>query len=154
MAVITGLEGAEVQIIEKGGAALTEYTSDEDHAQTEATYSTERYIEAKSGAQFGIRFKVAPLPALMRILAGNAVSVKVALDGKVVNSRVLKPASYLAGFDEWAVISRRGGVDFEHDLHFSALDIGKYDCLHTTPDLTIVQWKIAGKSLIRHWLQD
>ena len=119
MAILPSHPGIKISIV-SNGAALQEYNDDEEEPNNTVL---SKYIEAISGAEFGIHWELtSPWPPYIVLL-------KYRLDQKRVGSTYCMPVHFkhpsYGGLHEGATTTTNG-QSFLHKFAFAALTIGKF----------------------------
>jgi hypothetical protein len=123
MAVLDELPGLEAQII-FNRTPVKEYDDDEEGVVDK---TVTKYIEAESGAEFGVRLH---FHSMFNVSARHSVLVEVYLDGKYGNSIVLRKEKQLAvrdtvWYDILSATEVEAGRYFERSFCFSKLNTGQ-----------------------------
>jgi len=129
MAVIPIFDSVEVEIL-VNGQPVTEYPDPDtldidDDGGGPAGRVVTRYIEAKTGTEFSIRFKISPT---FRLLLGNVdLVVCVYVDNKYMVGNVINRTNL--NYDAVQILSghryTKSGQWFERSFSFSQLNIGE-----------------------------
>jgi hypothetical protein len=119
MAILPSRPGIKISIV-CNGAALQEYNDDEEEPNNNIV---SKYIEAISGAEFGIHWKLTPPWPPYTVLLEYRLDQKY-VAGTYCKLVHFKHPSY-SGLDE-GVTTTTNGQYFLHKFAFAALAIGNY----------------------------
>lgn len=116
MAIVTARPGIKISVV-CNGAALQEYDDDDQEPHDNVV---SKYIEATSGAEFGILCELFPPWPPSRVL------LKYFLDHKKVCSKFLRPVNYTRNFKYLRKGSKSlgNGQVYLHQFAFAALTVG------------------------------
>ncbi len=148
MAILPSHPGIKVSIV-CNGAALQEYDDEDDETQT---HVVSKYIEAVSGAEFGIKCEVSPP------WPPNTLLFIYYLDQKWVGGRYAMQISYNP--PNWTCIEQGSrtivdGQSYLHKFAFAALTIGKrFDKLGPRMVLTIHTADDAATNVGAHIMKE
>jgi len=123
MAILDELPGLEAQII-VNRTPVKEYDDDEEGVVDK---TVTMYIEAKSGAEFGVRLN---LQSMFNVSARHSMVAEVYLDGTYGNSIVLRKENQLnlrhtVWYDIISVTEVEASRYFERNFCFSKLNTGQ-----------------------------
>ena len=120
MAILPSRPGIKISIVGCNGAVFQEYDDDEEKSQPNAV---DKYVEAVSGVEFGIRWELtSPWPPY-------TILFQFEVDQKWVGGTYCKPENFKhpaytgTHVGATAIVNGQG---FLHKFAFAALDIGKY----------------------------
>jgi hypothetical protein len=135
--------------VEVGGVALEEY-EDEDTEQANTTTSLTKYVEAVSGANFGLKLTIHPGWTMQ----ADFISWYIDLDGKQCGGGLIKSESYDGSRSctsvLYGVASGAGGHWTERKFRFADITIGETpDDL--SPEELKQQYQALGNISIKIW---
>lgn len=117
MAITDTSPPVEVEIL-VNDVALQEYNDDDDDSVS--AHTVVKYIEAVSGAEFAVRYRLDPKPS-------HDVSVDISLDGKWAVSRIIQLSHYPLAYIQKTITgvnSNKDGSWVLSKFSFSDLTIG------------------------------
>lgn len=120
MAILPFRPGIEISIV-CNGAVLREYDDDDDDEDLPAAVIS-KYVEAVSGAEFGIQWKISPPWPPYTVLFECWLDQKKA-SGKFCKPAFFKYPSYI--YTEEGATTVLNGQSYLHRFAFAALEVGK-----------------------------
>ena len=109
MAIIPELPGLSVEIVLKNNEeALVEYHNEDDIEPNNARYTTQNFIEAKTGAAFGIRCRRASNETLDEVLGTYSVAMLIYVGDDCLDDIVEDPSDPI-GVTSWGSPSGPAG---------------------------------------------